>query len=138
MTQAEQHALDTISAHGLRLTTARRTLIATLSELAEPATISDIAAHTDIDTATTYRNVKTLLEIGLLEVIPLEDGTARYALTHEHHHDHIVCTNCGTIVHIPCTEPTTPITHPAFYSITHHSITYFGLCTQCHASSASE
>jgi len=138
MTQATTRAFTKIKESGLRLTSARKQLLTTLSTLTHPASITEIAEHTAIDTATTYRNIKTLQDIGLLETITLEDGSVRYALAHDHHHDHIVCTNCGTIVHIPCTLPhRTSITHPDFSTITHHSVTYFGLCSRCAHSSRS-
>ncbi len=132
MKQATERALAHLTHHGLRVTEARKTLINSLASFDAPASITEIAERTDIDTATVYRNIKTLFDIGVLETITLDDGTIKYALAHDHHHDHIVCTNCGTIVHIPCTAAHThTISHPDFASISHHNITYFGLCTRC-------
>ncbi len=137
MTQVSTNVLDRIQASGLRLTEARRAIIATLTSLPLPATIQEIAQHTDVDTATVYRNVATLREAGVLEEIALTGSPARFAISHGHHHDHLTCTTCHTIVHIPCSLPkAVKPAHPTFAEITHHEVTYYGICKHC-ASSAS-
>lgn len=132
MTQVSPDVLHRIQASGLRLTDARRAIIATLTSLSLPATIQQIAEQTDVDTATVYRNVATLTAAGILEEINTTGSPARFALSHGHHHDHLACTACATIVHIPCTLPTAALpTHRAFAQIDHHEVTYYGLCKKC-------
>lgn len=51
-----------------------------------------------IGAATVYRNIKVLCEAGLLEDSHRSpDGHTLYELCDEHHHDHIVCRDCGEI-----------------------------------------
>ncbi len=132
MMQALETAYSKIQAHGLRLTDARKEILETLSNCAEPATIQDIAGQTDVDQATVYRNITTLTAVGVLEAINTIGQPTRYALAHGHHHDHLACTNCGLVVHIHCTLPDAPLpAHPQFAKISHHEVTYYGLCHTC-------
>lgn len=46
-----------------------------------------------------------------------------------HHHDHLVCTHCGSIDSAPCSTAI-PETVRGF-AIDHHHLTLFGLCPKC-------
>ncbi len=132
MLQALETAYKKIQAHGLRLTDARKEILETVAKQKEPITIQDIAGRTDVDQATVYRNITTLTEIGVLEEITTAGHTPRYALAHDHHHDHLACQKCGLVVHIACTMPKAPLPHhPQFASISYHEVTYYGLCNAC-------
>jgi Fur family ferric uptake transcriptional regulator len=121
-----------IQAHGLRLTRARQEIIRTLASLTKPATLQDICKQTNVDAATIYRNLAPLRSIGVIEEITTTGHPSRFALAHEHHHDHITCTTCGTLVHIPCTLPHAAFpSHSQFAKIDHHEVTYYGLCHRC-------
>lgn len=131
MTQVES-SLAAVQAAGLRLTDARRTIIERIATLPHPATIVEIAECTDVDTATVYRNIEPLVAAGALEAITIAGSPTRYAIAHHHHHDHLVCEQCGKIVHVPCGQPATPkLAHKDFATITSHAITYYGVCTAC-------
>ncbi len=132
MTQVHTAVYAKIQQHGLRLTDARKEIVDTLSSAGEPLTIQDIAGVTDVDQATVYRNITVLTSAGILEEINAAGHGARYALTPDHHHDHVACKKCGRIVHITCTLPHAPLPkHKQFASIDHHEVTYYGLCTTC-------
>jgi len=48
--------------------------------------------------ATVYRTLKLLSESGLAYERQFRDGPTRYELAHEdHHHDHLICVECGRI-----------------------------------------
>lgn len=48
--------------------------------------------------ATVYRNVKTLVDAGILrETLVDEEGQTVYELLDDEHHDHIVCLDCHRI-----------------------------------------
>lgn len=52
-----------------------------------------------IGVATIYRNLKILLDAGLVrESLFDESGQALYELNDPHHHDHIICMDCQAIV----------------------------------------
>jgi Fur family ferric uptake transcriptional regulator len=135
MSQALKQVEEAVQANGLRLTTARQAILRTLASLPGPATITEIANQTDVDTATVYRNIVSLKAIGVIEEIALTGSASRFSLAHAHHHDHLVCTVCGMIAHIACTLPSAPLpSHDTFAKISHHEVTYYGICRTCSAS----
>lgn len=132
MTQAHEPAHERIKAAGLRLTSARMEILKTLTKQKGPVTIQAIASTTDVDQATVYRNIIALTKAGVLEEVRTAGHPPRFALTEHHHHDHIACTSCGTVVHVACSlQATTLPHHPQFAKIDHHEVTYYGLCKNC-------
>lgn len=54
--------------------------------------------------------------------------TASYELR-DHHHDHLVCNQCGQVVAVPCINE-----YPeqmAGFQVEHHHLTLFGVCANC-------
>ncbi len=90
--------------------------------------------------ATVYRTMKLLAASGLAEVRQFGDGHARYELTHgdeDEHHDHLICTSCGSIVEfvdkeIERLQERVAATHG--FVIRHHKMELYGLCAACRAS----
>jgi Fur family ferric uptake transcriptional regulator len=92
---------------GLRLTDQRKVIVRLLEE-----TISDTKFHPDVDeifnravkidkkisVATVYRTVKLLEENGILEKHDFKAGKARYEVSTENHHDHLIDVNSGEII----------------------------------------
>ena len=92
---------------GLRLTEQRKVIVRLLEE-----TISDTKFHPDVDeifnravkidkkisVATVYRTVKLLEENGILEKHDFKAGKARYEVSTENHHDHLIDVNSGEII----------------------------------------
>ena len=70
--------LNTVRAHGLRVSAARRLMLASLLEAGEPLTAEQLAA--DGDLASTYRNLETLESIGIVRHVHLGHGPGRYEL----------------------------------------------------------
>lgn len=92
---------------GLRLTEQRKVIVRLLEE-----TISDTKFHPDVDeifnraikidkkisVATVYRTVKLLEEHGIIEKHEFKAGKARYEVSTENHHDHLIDINSGEII----------------------------------------
>jgi Fur family transcriptional regulator, ferric uptake regulator len=85
--------------------------------------------------ATVYRTLKLFVESGLAREVLLHDGQTRY----EHviageHHDHLVCTNCNSIVEF---ENETiemlqnEIAERHGFQIKSHKMEIYGLCAAC-------
>ena len=52
-----------------------------------------------VSRATLYRTLPRLVEAGLVHKVEMAEGQARYEpMFGRHHHDHMVCLGCGTIV----------------------------------------
>ena len=92
---------------GLRLTEQRKVIVRLLEE-----TISDTKFHPDVDeiynrairidkkisVATVYRTVKLLEENGIIDKHEFKAGKARYEVSTENHHDHLIDINTGDII----------------------------------------
>tara|TARA_B100000035_G_C20999956_1_gene554402 strand:+ start:197 stop:631 length:435 start_codon:yes stop_codon:yes gene_type:complete len=92
---------------GLRLTEQRKVIVRLLEE-----TISDTKFHPDVDeifkrafkidkkisVATVYRTVKLLEEHGIIDKHEFKAGKARYEVSTENHHDHLIDINSGEII----------------------------------------
>ena len=92
---------------GLRLTDQRKVIVRLLGE-----TISDTKFHPDVDelynmavkidkkisVATVYRTVKLLEENGIIEKHEFKAGKARYEVSTENHHDHLIDVSTGEII----------------------------------------
>jgi Fur family transcriptional regulator, ferric uptake regulator len=71
--------LNTLRAHGLRVSAARREVLEALLAADEPLTADEIAGSADL--ASVYRNLETLETIGVVRHVHLGHGPGRYALS---------------------------------------------------------
>lgn len=91
---------------GLRNTTQRQIIARTFFEGPKHVTIDDLLARVrkrepKIGYATVYRTLKLFAESGIAAERNFGDGQTRYELSDEsnqHHHDHLICDQCGKIV----------------------------------------
>ena len=89
----------------------------------------------DIGIATIYRTMKLFLDAGIVRELNI-DGTARYEIVSEGHHDHLVCTSCGKTVEITSAtiekeQETIAAKHG--FQLTDHTLLLLGLCQTCRA-----
>jgi len=77
---------------------------------------------------TVYRALDKLLAKGELCKHNLLANDIVYELR-GHHHDHLVCENCGLIKVVSCQLDTPSLIEG--FTITHHHVTFFGRCTDC-------
>ncbi|MEK9717256.1 MAG: Fur family transcriptional regulator [Pelagibacteraceae bacterium] len=92
---------------GLRLTDQRKIIVRLLEE-----TVADTKFHPNVDelyeralkidqkisVATVYRTVKLLEENGIIEKHDFKAGKARYEVSTDSHHDHLIDVNSGEII----------------------------------------
>jgi len=90
-----------LKASGLKITPQRLLIIKVLDELgdeyhpgAEEIWKAVFTREPNISRATVYRNLKQLVESGMVNELYFRDGKARFELNKEHHH-HFVCLTCG-------------------------------------------
>ena len=74
--------LNTVRSHGMRVSTARRSVLAALLAAGEPLTAEQLAGGADL--ASTYRNLETLESIGIVRHVHLGHGPGLYALVGRH------------------------------------------------------
>jgi Fur family ferric uptake transcriptional regulator len=87
--------------------------------------------------ATVHRTLKLLAESGLAIELNFGDGQARYEpLFTEHHHDHLICRQCGLIIEFE--EPRIEVLQHEIaeryhFQIESHRHELYGLCQSCAA-----
>jgi Fur family ferric uptake transcriptional regulator len=88
-----------------------------------------------IGTATVYRTLKLLSESGLCREFRLDDGTARYEHLYGHdHHDHLICTSCGSFEEVldPEIEKLQEkLARKHGFKISNHKMEIYGTCRKC-------
>lgn len=100
----EERLASYMERKGLRSTEQRRLIVESFFAAAEHISIDELLARVrELDPrvgyATVYRTLKLLAEAGVANERRFGDGFTRYELADEdHHHDHIICLDCGQIV----------------------------------------
>ncbi|SNB44756.1 Fur family transcriptional regulator [Geobacter sp. DSM 9736] len=93
------------------------------------------AKHPSIGYATVYRTLKLFAESGIAREIQFGDGQTRYEHVAEgEHHDHLVCTRCGTIIEfenetIEKLQEEVASRHD--FLIETHKMELYGVCAKC-------
>ncbi len=133
MTNATRRILTALRERGYRITKSRRAVVRALAMSRVPCTVQELSQRVRIHEASVYRTVALLLEEEFLERIQVDRGSVHYALATKHHH-HLVCTRCHRIRHVPCARVPSVPTSAAhnFAAVTHHDVTFYGICTACH------
>jgi Fur family ferric uptake transcriptional regulator len=85
--------------------------------------------------ATVYRTLKLLKDSGLAYERHFDDGVSRYEVAHsDEHHDHLICTGCGTIIEFE--EPRIErlqeeLARSHGFELRRHKHELYGLCASC-------
>ncbi|WP_348652720.1 transcriptional repressor [Polyangium sp. 6x1] len=126
---------------GLRSTAQRRLIVDTFFEGASHMTIEDLltevrARDKGIGYATVYRTLKLLAECGVASERRFGDGLSRYELADDAkaHHDHLICSSCGTIVEFE--EPRIEalqedVARRYGFHVISHKHEMYGTCADC-------
>ncbi|MBT8144017.1 MAG: ferric iron uptake transcriptional regulator [Gammaproteobacteria bacterium] len=88
----------------------------------------------DIGLATVYRVLTQFETAGLVSRHRFEGGNSVFELDHGHHHDHIVCVECGRVdefVDETIEERQHAIAKKLDYEMTDHSLYIYGICPNC-------
>ncbi len=88
-----------------------------------------------VSVATVYRTMKLLAESGLAQAHAFGDGQTRYEPSiGREHHDHLICTSCGTIIEfendrIEVLQDVVARKHG--FTVISHKMELYGLCRDC-------
>ena len=103
-------------------------------------TVEDLVARARRDdprvsVATVYRTMKLLVECGLASARQFGDGQTRFEPTAgREHHDHLICTSCGTIVEFanPRIEALQDLVAQEHgFEVERHKLELYGICARC-------
>ena len=126
-----------------RYTTGRRRVISALHEADGPVTILGILElDTGLAQSSVYRNLAILEEVGAVVRIVTHDDHARYELAEaltDHHHHHLICTDCGLVSDFQLTPDTAATLDKAFarvsrradFHVDGHRLDLLGTCAAC-------
>lgn len=93
-----------------------------------------LAEGSEIGLATVYRVLTQFEAAGLVMRHHFEGGQAVFELSSDHHHDHLVCTNCGRVVEFmnaTIEECQDNVAREHGFDISDHSLIIYGVCPDC-------
>ncbi len=131
--------LDKLKRAGLKATLPRLRVLTLFQESerrhmgAEEVYRELIAKDIDIGLATVYRVLTQLEEAGLLKQAHLQSGRAFYELDDGHHHDHLVCLDCGHIREFfndDVEQRKEQIAESLGFELSDHTMVLYGSCSQ--------
>lgn len=131
---------DFIAQKGLKSTRQRDIILEAFLSTDRHLSIEELylklrARNPGIGYATVYRTLKLFAEAGIASEIHFGDGQTRYEHVSEgEHHDHLVCTRCGTIVEfenetIEKLQDEVATQHG--FLIETHKLELYGMCEKC-------
>lgn len=133
-----ERCLADLRRHGVRITTARRAVLAAL--LHDPAHVSADeladavqAEHPEVHLSTVYRTLDAFERQGIVTHVHLGHGRAIYHLADEIHH-HAVCEGCGAVAELPLSlfEDLNGQLEERFgFAIDAHHFALVGHCRRC-------
>lgn len=93
-----------------------------------------LADDESISMATVYRVLTQFEDAGLVIRHNFEGERAVFELNDEDHHDHMVCVECGSVtefINDDIERLQNKVAKEHGFKIQDHSLTLFGLCTNC-------
>lgn len=129
-----------LQGRGHRMTAARRFMIGALCDAKSPLAATDILKDLDkhklhSNKTTVYRELAFLEKQNIVKTIDFGDGTRRYEVIGDHHHHHLICTQCLKVEDVELEhdvdEEGARLGKQKGFKVTGHSLEFFGLCKNC-------
>ncbi len=122
-----------------RNTQQRQAILAAFDQAKRPLSSNELlslsqASVAQLGIATVYRNLKSMLQDGVLQTVSLPNEAPRYELAHLHHHHHFQCKQCDKVFDVHgCLKGIHELA-PAGFTVESHDITLYGACSDCQSS----
>jgi Fur family ferric uptake transcriptional regulator len=103
---------------------------------AEDVYRSLIAEHIDIGLATVYRVLTQFEQAGILARSQFDGGKSIFELNDVDHHDHLICTHCGSVTEFNDAEIEKrqhKIARDNGFTLESHDMVLYGICKKCSA-----
>jgi Fur family ferric uptake transcriptional regulator len=135
-------AAESLASAGYRRGGARRAVVELLGREKCALSVIEIEdrlrdADRSVARASIYRVIDQLMRLGLVHRIEVGRGMARFEAAHaqpEHHHDHLVCDDCGDIIPFRDEELERAIRKAARrvdFAMADHEVLLHGHCDAC-------
>ncbi|MFN0205321.1 MAG: Fur family transcriptional regulator [Planctomycetota bacterium] len=140
MKRAREAFQQLLQKNGLRLTRQRDALLTVVFSSHRHFSAEDLHRELEksghrVSIATIYRSLSLLVEGGLVQGLDVGNGRVLYEHTFgHHHHDHMVCVDCGKITEfisdeIEALQDQAAKEHK--FTVVAHSLKIFGYCSNC-------
>lgn len=127
--------------HDLRCTTTRLAVLEVLDANIGVGHLSVAQIHhrlaeqgREVDVTTVYRTLSTLVDLGVLHALTINERVTTYGFADEPHH-HAVCTRCGTMIEVPAAYLSGALAQASlgsrFVLTDRAGLTLHGLCPDC-------
>lgn len=109
-------------------------------DLERPASAEEIRLKAQLpatNLVTVYRNLEALSAMGVLQRIPLENGTQLFELTSQgEHYHHLICRECHQAERLDVCmgKELTKMAKAQGYSKVNHIMEVYGVCKECDSS----
>ncbi len=131
--------IDRLRETGMRKTEALEELLQTMLDHHRPfllAELGEMPGLRDRDQATVYRLVMKLKDLGVVRQLSLgEKGNYFQLNLADHHHDYLLCRECGTVTEVPveCVlkEVENKLSAQHGWQNLTHSLAFQGTCPEC-------
>ena len=128
-----------LAQHELRVTSQREIILETflkMEHVTAEQIYHELAKRTPhIGLATIYRTLNLLCECGLAQQRHFGTQTHFDNVSHKGHHDHMICTRCGTIIEFEncdIEKLQEEVARQHKFHITTHKLELYGQCATCH------
>jgi Fur family transcriptional regulator, ferric uptake regulator len=137
---AVQQLSEYLATQGLRSTSQRDAILNAFIEAKQHLSADELYArvrksHPSIGYATIYRTLKLLAEAGLAEERRFEDGFTRFEYKNANaHHDHLICTGCGSIFEFENESIEAlqrDVAGKKGFKVQSHKLEIYGMCAAC-------
>jgi len=129
--------LERLRSNGGRMTKKREQVLGALLTFDRPAAAEEIRERAELpttDLVTVYRNLETFEKLGVLQRVPLENGTQLFELTapDEHYH-HLICRRCHKAerLDVCLSHEVVKRAKAQGYSKIAHLMEVYGVCEEC-------
>ncbi|HWV37040.1 MAG TPA: Fur family transcriptional regulator [Vulgatibacter sp.] len=125
---------------GLKSTRQRSLVLSTFFQAGGHLNVEELLARIrevdpKVSAATVYRTMKLLTESGIAHARHFGDGQTRFEIATDHH-DHLICTECGTIVEFEdqrIEDLQLEVARRHGFTVTDHKMELYGKCSACAA-----
>ena len=124
---------------GLRLTRNRENLVEVLARAEQPLSADELrqkAGVAETDLVTVYRNLEAFQSAGILQRIPLENGSQLFELTDlDDHYHHLICRQCHKTERLDVClgDQLSKQAASLGYMQIKHVLEVYGICGECAA-----
>lgn len=125
--------------HGLKSSSRRDLILETLAECGGHVTAEELlravrARDPRVGAATVYRTLRILQDSGIVAERHFEGGATQFEVLGDHHHDHLICTQCKAIIEFEddaIEREQQRVADQYGFELHSHRHELYGLCPRC-------